>query len=175
GSGRGAAGPARAGRGVGSSARAEGLAGRRGSRGSRSFSRRTHAIGAGTQAVLAKAFERRCLRSDSRNPIGAVAGVAVRLSLPGVALEVERLAGLEDSHLDVRRDVLRRAYEPLARVAEVARRLAQPEMQRVVRAPVDRDGDSRTQEREGLGRALRVHVLAAAEARAPTPDRHERE
>ena len=54
---------------------------------------------------------------------------------------------------------------------EVARRL--PRRHRVVRAPVDRHGDARPDERERLGCSPRVEV-SRAEGRAPAPDRDER-
>ncbi|MCZ7589792.1 MAG: hypothetical protein M5U27_13245 [Gaiella sp.] len=86
----------------------------------------------------------------------------------GDALEPGRLAGRKHADLDVRRPARGRRTERGLRLAEVGRDAPDPEVQRGVRPPVDRDGELRPQQREGLGGAFRVEVRAPPECR-PQP------
>src|SRR4029079_526916 len=113
----------------------------------------------------------------------AIAAVVVELILqlifwrepvaaPEKRSELEGPADREDANVDRRREFGRRFLELRHRgPEEVARRL--PRRHRVVRAPVDRHGDVRPDERERLGCSPRVEV-ARSERRAPAPDRDER-
>ena len=101
--------------------------------------------------------------------------VAAARAAAELHLELEPLARLQDAHLDLGRGFRRLAYELLGRLLEEGGVAAHSVVQRPVRAPVDRNGDTWSEQAESLRGARGVEVLAAAERRAPAPDRDQRQ
>ena len=113
-----------------------------------------------------RAVRRRRLAVASEIREQTVAALASADLLPG--LELDALAGAEHAHLDLGRRLLQRLDELERREVDEAGLARQAEVDREVRAPVDRDDEPGLDAGDRLRGALRIE-MAAPRDRAPSP------